>query len=163
MKRTRILTALAAAGALAAVPVGADANNGSAHAQNGSNHGCDHHPTVTRSFVLTGRLVSYDGNTVEITVKNANRHARHSGEITDQDANKAGVQVKGASYSVSDTSDSFVVKESGYETGENPAAGDKVRIRGRISYTRKHCAPELSTADRYGAPNIRRVRFIDVD
>ena len=154
MKKTRTFALLLALAGLAAIP------GGTASAANQS---CKH-PTVTRSFVVTGTLVSWNGNTVEITVRNANRAARNSGELEDQNPNRKGVQVRGGSYSVSDSSDSFNTYFSGYESGEQPAAGDKVRIRGRIAYTKKRCAPEgTSTADRYATPNVKRVRFIDAD
>jgi hypothetical protein len=120
--------------------------------------------TVKRGFVVRGTLVSFtaDEESVEVTVTGANRHARRSGEIADQDASKPGVQVKGASYSVS--GDPFKYKLVGYETGEDPAAGDKVRIVGKIEYTKKKCAPEgTSLEDRYGDVNVRKVTIKDAD
>src|SRR5215217_5041360 len=123
MKMTRTLAALGSLGVLALLPMTADATKG-------SNHRCSH-PSVTRAFVVTGTLVSWDGTNLEITVKSANRHARNSGELTDQDAGKKGVQVKGGTYTTSLSGDSFKTSQSDYEAGEQPSTGDKVRVIGR--------------------------------
>jgi hypothetical protein len=155
MKMTRTLAALGALGVLVAVPITADAKQG-------SNHSCSH-PSVTRAFVVTGTLVSWDGTNLEITVKSANRHARNSGEIADQDASKKGVQVKGATYSITLASDTFKTSQSDYEAGEQPSAGDKVRIIGRIAITKSRCATDETLAERSAAPNVKRVKFIDAD
>jgi hypothetical protein len=166
--------ALLAAGALIALPTVAQANHNS-HAP--ADHGSKSKRCAPKNkgFVVTGNLVSGTADdpattdvneaSVTITVKNANRHARNSGELTDQNAEKKGVQVKGGTYTLDNDDDAYKVVFSGYEEGETkPNAGDKVRISGKIPVTRKRCAPEgTSTADRYGEPNIRRVKFVDVD
>ena len=39
-----------------------------------------------------------------------------------------------------------------------PAAGDRVKVKGRIAVTRKRCADEGATADdRYATPDVTRV------
>ena len=77
------------------------------------------------------------------------------------------MQVAGQRYTVDASgppADPFGVRLSGYETGEAPATGDKVRIAGKIAVQRKKCAVKgTSLADRYGAVNIRRVKIIDAD
>jgi hypothetical protein len=181
-KRIQTVAMLAAAGALLAVPAVGSANKpdnpGGGHGQSGSqSRGCVKHPTVNKGFIVRGTLVSYTADnpttpavneaSVQITVTGANRHARVSGELTDTNATKPGVQVNGGSYTVIGNGtppDPFSVRLSGYETGESPAAGDKVRIFGKITVTRKKCAAAgTSVADRYGAVNVRRVRIIDAD
>jgi hypothetical protein len=101
--------------------------------------------------------------TVTLTVTVANSHARKSDGIADQDATTEGVQVKGATYTVP-TSDAFVLNKHGYVDPDTPSAGDFVKVSGRIALTKKRCAPEgTSTADRYGAPDVRRVTIFDRD
>src|SRR5215210_7278215 len=164
--------AVLAAAALAAAPAAQAHKTGEQHSHGkGGAKGCK---TLKRGFVVKGTLKA-DGFTadnpdtetneasLEITVTGANRHARRSGELQDQDAAKKGVQVKGGSYTVSGGDDAFKVRLVGYEPGENPEAGDKVRIVGRIRYTKKRCAEGTSVADRYGAPNIRKVKVKDAD
>jgi len=158
MKATRIIALLAAA-ALVAVPVAAEAAKGGKR-------------TVNKSFVVTGKLkqdgfspddpstTSVNEAGVKITVKNANRHARRSGELQDQNTSKKGVQVKGGSYMLDNNDDSFTVVRSGYESGEQPGENDKVRITGKIPYTRDK---GLELDERYGEPNIRRVKIVDTD
>jgi|SRR5215211_1876682 len=162
MKTFRITVVLAAA-SLAAVPVVAEAARGG--------HRAGKH-TVNKSFVVTGKLkqngFSADAPTttaanetvVEITVKNANQHARRSGELEDQNTSKKGVQVKGGDYTLDNDGDLFNVVLSGYEQDEQPGQNDKVRIAGKIPYTRDK---SLSLDDRYGVPNIRRIKIIDSD
>jgi hypothetical protein len=180
-KRTQSMAALVAAGALFAIPAVGQAKSdhaggGNAHPHNGSG-GCTNHPTVKKGFTVRGTLVDYTADnpmttdvneaSVKITVAGANHNAKVSGELTDQNATKDGVQVKGGSYTVKGngtTPDPFKVKLSGFETNETPAAGDKVRIVGKITVTRKKCAAaNATTADRYGAVNVRSVRIIDAD
>src|SRR5215211_2386648 len=157
MKTARI-TALLAAASLAAVPVAAEAARGG---HRGGQRGGK--PAVNKSFVVTGKLkqsgfsaddpvtTSVNEAVVEITVKNANRHARRSGELEDQNTSKKGVQVKGGDYMVDNDDDLFKVVLSGYEQGEQPGENDKVRIVGKIPYTRDKSLP---VDDRYGVPNI---------
>jgi hypothetical protein len=180
-KRIQSIGVLVAAGALFAVPTVGQAksdhaNGGNGHPHNGAS-GCTKHPTVNKGFTVRGTLAEFTADnpmttnvneaSVKITVTGANRHARVSGELTDQNATKPGVQVKGGSYTVKGngtTPDAFKVKLSGYEGTDTPSVGDKVRISGKIAVTRKKCAAAgTSTADRYGAVNVRAVRIIDGD
>lgn len=177
-KRIQCLATVVAAGALLAVPAVGQAHHKAGHTKGGSGQGksCAKKPTVNKGFVVRGTLASYTADaaatpanetSVTITVKGANRHAKLSGELTDTDATKPGVQVAGGSYSVDSSgtpADLFGVRLSGYETGEAPAAGDKVRIVGKVAVTRKRCAPAgTSVADRYGDVNVRSVKIIDAD
>jgi hypothetical protein len=163
MSKVRTIGLLLALLALAAAPAASQAGKGKG--KSGT------HCTLKRGFTVRGTLVSFtaddpnteaDEESITVTVTGANRHARHSGEIADQDASKPGVQVKGATYSVSD--DPFKYKLVGYQGTDTPSAGDKVKIVGKIAYTKKKCAPEgTSLADRYGDPNIRKVKIKDAD
>ena len=181
MNALKRLGMVAVAGAVMAVPAVSEAHHRAGHTQ-GPNPGggiCTTKPDVNKGYVVTGTLVSggytpdnpttpmVNETSVAITVKNANRHARVSGELDDQNATKAGVQVKGDSYTVNSSgtpADLFTVKLSGYEAMESPGTGDKVRIAGKVAVKRKRCAPAgTSVADRYGAVNVKRVRIIDAD
>jgi hypothetical protein len=155
-------------------PVAAQANHKANHSPRAKRHAarsCDRTPRV--GFVVAGTLTSFtadDPNTtaneasVTMTVKRANLHARRSGELADQDAAKKGVQVAGDTFTVSAATDAFRLRLGGYETGESPAAGDAVRVIGLVPRTKKRCAAaETSTADRYGAFNVRRVSIHDAD
>lgn len=182
IKRIQCLALLAAAGALMAVPAIGQAHHRPGHTNGGQGQAkgqgksCAKKSAVNKGFVVRGTLVSYTADnpatpqnetSVQITVRGANRHARVSGELTDTDANKSGVQVGGGSYTVNSSgtpADLFGVKLSGYESGEGPTAGDKVRIVGKVAVTRRRCAaPGTSLDDRYGDVNVRRVRIIDAD
>jgi hypothetical protein len=93
--------------------------------------------------------------TVTLTVTSANSHARNSGELADQNADRKGNQVKGATYTIS--GDAFVMK-LGDDGTLVPAAGDRVKVKGRIAMTKKRCAEEGATADdRYATPDVTRV------
>ena len=130
-------------------------------------------PSANKGFVVKGTLDSFTADnpataaneeSVTLTVTKANRHAKLSGELADQDAAKAGVQVKGATFSADGATDTngFRVKLVGYGTGETPAAGDKVSLVGKISVAKAKCAPAgTSTADRYGKVNVRKVKIKD--
>jgi hypothetical protein len=168
IRKLRLFGLLLAVLALGALPAVSQANHGK---HKGAGKGHHSKCTVKRGFTVRGTLVSFtaddpataaDEESVDITVTGANRHARRSGEIPDQDAAKPGVQVKGAPYSVS--GDPFKYKLVGYQGTDTPSAGDKVKIVGKITYTKKRCAPEgTSLEDRYGDPNIRRVKIKDAD
>ena len=151
MKKAHTFALLLSLAGLAAIPAGV------ATASPHPNQRCKH-PTVKRSYVVTGTLVSWDGTTVEITVRNANHAARYSGKLADQNPSKKGVQVRGGDYSVNHNGDSFQTYFSGYEPSEQPASGDKVRIRGTVLYRKKHC-----NGPSYSDVNVKRVRFIDAD
>jgi hypothetical protein len=169
MRTLRPVALLVAVGALLVAPVTVQAKHN--HPSNHRSHSCAHPPRV--GFVISGTLTSFtadDPNTtaneasVTLTVTHANLHARRSGELADQDANKRGVQVVGDSYTVNAATDSFRLRLVDYEAGETPAAGDHVRVSGLIPRTKKHCAAEgTSTADRYGTPNVKRVSIRDAD
>ena len=94
--------------------------------------------------------------TVTLTVTSANKHARESGELEDQNADRKGNQVKGATYTIP-AGDAFVMK-LGDDGALVPAAGDRVKVKGRIAVTKKRCADEGATADdRYATPDVTRV------
>jgi hypothetical protein len=167
MKTVRTIATLAAAGALLALPATAlAAKGGQGKAQN-----CE--KISTRGYQLGGTLVSVTPDepttldiseaTVTLMVTSANRHARNSGEIADQDATRKGVQVKGATYTVPVT-DVFTLMMNGYVDPDTPSVGDKVKVNGRVVLTKKRCAPNgTSTADRYAALDVRRVTVSDRD
>jgi hypothetical protein len=167
MKTTRTITTLVAAAALFAVPATAVAAKGG----QGKAKSCE--KTHGVGYQVTGTLVSATADdpattdvseaTVTLTVTAANSHARKSGEIADQDAAKKGVQVVGATYTVP-AGDAFELKLNGFEDPDTPSAGDRVKVSGRIPVTKKRCAAEgTSTADRYAAPDVRRVTISDRD
>ena len=153
--------AVLAVGALAAAPI-AGAEHKTDHSAGSKSQTCKK-PAVKKAFIVKGTLDAPPaGSTVDITVTGANRHARRSGEIADQNPTKRGVQVSGADYMVD--SAGAKLKLSGYEAGENPEAGDKVRIMGKIPLKKKKCAKDDATTDkRYGEPNLKKVKIIDKD
>ena len=166
MKNARTVATLTAVGALLAVPTtGLAAPSGP-----GTANSCAKVRTV--DYRISGTLVSVTADnpatpaneaTVTLTVKSANSHARKSGEIADQDAGRKGVQVAGATYTVP-ASDAFTLKLNGYQGADTPSVGDRVHVRGRIPLTKKRCAPAgTSLADRYGAPDVRKVTISDRD
>lgn len=159
-RRYRLIGLLGAATALAVAPAIAQAgHNPNANPNHGSK---GKRCTVKRGFVVKGTLASggftadADAATgeqpsVTINVTGANRHAR-----------KAGVTVPGT-YAVSAASDAFTLRLVEFESGESPGAADgnaadKVRIVGKVAYTKKRCANSG-----YGAVNVRKVQIIDVD
>jgi hypothetical protein len=167
-KYTKLAAAMVAAGATIAAPVtGAVAkdNHGKGKAKR-----CAKVSTV--AYQVSGTLVSATADdpatpaseaSVTVLVTSANSHARKSGEIADQNATKKGVQVKGATYTVA-AGDAFTVKTDGYEAPDTPSVGDRVKISGRIPLAKKKCVPAgTSTADRYGAPDVRKVTLSDRD
>jgi len=148
-----------AIGALAAAPI-AGAEHKTDHSPGSKFQTCKK-PTVKKAFIVKGILDAPPaGSTVDITVTGANRHARRSGEIADQDPTQRSEPISGADYMVD--SAGAKLKLSGYKAGEGPEAGDKVRIVGKISLTKKKCAEDGVTADeRYGKPNLKKVKIID--
>jgi len=165
-KTLRTIATLVAACALFAVPATALAAKGG----KGKAKSCAKTPKV--GYQVTGTLVSVTADvpatpaseaTVTLTVTSANSHARNSGEIADQDAVKKGVQVVGATYTVP-AGDAYVLKLDGYEGTDTPSPGDLVKVSGRIARTKKRCAAaNTSSADRYAAPDVRRVTISDRD
>jgi hypothetical protein len=156
--------ALLVAAAALALPLTSAANG------TGDTKRCERTPMV--GYSVSGTLVSavaddpattevFEGS-VTITVTEANGHARKSGEIADMDPATDGVQVAGATYTVS--GDAFKVRLNDYDELDTPSPGDSVKIIGRIPRTRAKCAPEGTTlADRYGAPDVRKVTVTDAD
>jgi hypothetical protein len=153
------ISAIVAAVALLALPAAAPAakgGHGRGHSDkaHGKSRGCA--KVSTRGFQVTGTLVSAGEGTVTLTVTAANKHARESGELADQDAARKGVQVKGATYTVP-AGDVFELR-LGDDGTLVPAAGDRVKVKGRIAVTKKRCAADgASTADRYASPDVTRV------
>ena len=148
----RLIGLVAAAVALALVPATAVAKNDGT-----SGKSCD---AKNKAFVVKGTFVSSTADSVTLTVTRANRHARRSGELVDTDAGTEGTQV-----TYSSASDDYTLKLSGYDGDtDTPSPGDKVRVKGKIAYTKKRCAPEgTSVEDRYGDVNVKRVKLIDKD
>lgn len=158
IRKLRPMVLLVAVMALAALPAVSQAGHGKHKgAEKGHKHGHGkRHCTIHRGFVVRGTLVSFTGGdspSVTLTVTKANRHARRSG-ISKGDE---------VTYSAATDENGFKVRLSKYETGEAPKAGDKVRVVGKIEYTKKKCAPDKSLEERYGDVNVKRVRIVDVD
>jgi hypothetical protein len=154
------ISAILAAVALCALPAAAGAVKGG----HGHGHGKGHAKTHGKSghaeakgkskrcakvhavgFQVTGTLVIAGEGTVTLTVTAANKHARESGELA-----------VGQDYTVPAT-DAFELK-LGDDGTLVPAAGDRVKVKGRVAVTKKRCAADgTSTADRYAAPDVTRV------
>ena len=173
MKTANNILALGLAAALFAVPAtalgakgGQGKSKGKAKSGQGKAKSCA--KTHSRGFQVGGTLVSFTADdvattdaseaTVTLTVTSANKHARESGELADMDAAKKGVQAKGATYTVP-AGDAFELK-LGDDGAAVPAAGDRVKVKGRIAVTKKGCAAEGTTvADRYATPDVTRVKI----
>jgi hypothetical protein len=141
--------------ALAVAPAVSDAHHPN-HGKHKGHHKAHRHCTTHPGFVVKGTLVSFTGGadpTLTLTVTGANKHARRSGVHKGDEV----------TYSAATDKNGFKVKLSGYETGETPKAGDKVRLVGHIEYTKKKCAPGKTREERYGDVNVRRVKVVDVD
>jgi hypothetical protein len=175
LKHARTLATVVAAGALLTLPAAGIAAKPAgagkpAAAGKGKSKGC----AKTRSvgYTVSGTLKSFTADdpatpvseaTVTLTVTNANRHARLSGDIADQDAAKPGVQAKGFEYTVPAT-DAFKLRLNGYEGTDTPSLGDRVHVVGKVPLTKARCAADgTSVADRYGAVDVRRVAIGDRD
>lgn len=170
-KHARTFGSLLAAGALLAAPAAGLAAKPAGTGDAAKAHACKVH---SAPFNVTGTLVSavaddlttplVNEGTITMTVTGANRHARNSGELADQDLTMKGVQVKGGTYTVAAATDAFVLKLRGYEAPDTVSVGDRVKVHGKVAVTRKHCAAAgTSTADRYGAVDVRRVAIGDRD
>jgi hypothetical protein len=143
--------------AFAALPAVSQADHGK-HKGRGKGHS---HCVIHVAYVVKGKLVSFtpdDPSTtgtneavVELTVTGANKHARRSGVHKGDDI----------SYTAATDPNGFKVSLSGYGTGESPQANDKVRVVGKIEYTKKKCAPGKTREERYGDVNVRRVKVIN--
>ena len=165
----KTITAVVAVGALLAAPAAGLAAKG-ANQGKGATKRCA--KVSGLSYQVGGTLVSVTADdpatpaseaSVTLKVTSANAHAAKSGEIADQSATKKGVQVKGATYTVA-AGDAFTLKLNGYEGTDTPSAGDRVKVSGKIKLTKKRCAPAgTSTADRYAAPDVKKVTISDRD
>jgi hypothetical protein len=164
LKTASRIVALAVVAAMVAAPAGATAAKGGQGKAQGKTKSCA--KTGTRGYQVTGTLVSVtmdDPATAEdseasvtLVVTAANRHARNSGELADQDLDRKGVQVVGATYTVP-AGDAYVLK-LGDDDALVPAPGDRVKVKGRVALTKKRCAADgTSTADRYATPDVTRV------
>lgn len=175
LKLARTLGAVVAAGTLLAAPAaGLAAKHGpgkpAGKGKSTARGSCA--KTHKVGYVVSGRLVSMTADdpatpaseaTVTLTVTNANRHARRSGDIADQDATRRGVQVRGATYTVP-AGDAYRLRLNGYEGADTPSPGDRVHVLGRVPLTKKRCTAEgTSVADRYGTADVRRVFVGDRD
>ena len=176
-KTIRLLAMLVAAGALLVAPTVGQAHHKPGHTKgpNGGqqkSHRCQK-PAINVGFVVRGTLTSFTADdpvtpandaSVNITVTGANRHARNSGELADQDLGTPGTQVQGATFTVSGAADPFKVQLNGYVAPDTPSAGDSVRIIGKIARTKAKCAASgTNLADRYGQVNVRKVGIHDAD
>jgi len=167
-KHARTLVSIVAAGALLVAPAASLAAKPTAKKPAKANS-CK---AVKAPFIASGTFVSGTaddpataGNEGTVTLKltSANRHARASGEITDQNATKKGVQVKGANLTIA-TTDAYVLKIVGYSGTDTVSVGDRVNVSGKVALTKKRCAPAgTSTADRYGAVDVKKVTIHDRD
>ena len=165
----KTITAMVAAGALLAAPAAGLAAKGENKGK-GDTQRCA--KVSGLSYQVSGTLVSAVADnpatpaseaSVTLKVTSANSHAAKSGEIADQNATKKGAQVKGAMYTVA-AGDAYTLKLNGYEGTDTPSAGDRVKVSGTIKLTKKSCAPAgTSTADRYAAPDVKRVTISDRD
>ena len=157
----RTIAALTAAGAALALPATGTAQRPADPGSQGRENRCAQVRTV--AYQVSGTYVSHTANSVTLTVRSANSHARKSGEIADQNASRRGVQVRGAMYTVPAT-DAFTLRLRGYEGTDTPSTGDRVKVSGRIPLQKRNCPPAgASLADRYGAPDVRRVTISDRD
>ncbi len=169
-KHARTMGSLLAAGALLAAPASGLAAKPAGKGKAAKANACK---AVNMPFNVSGTFVSgtadnpltldVNEGTVTLLVTGANSHARKSGELTDMNAAKKGVQAKGATYTVA-TTDAYVLKLNGYEGTDTASVGDKVKVRGKVVLTRKRCAPAATTlADRYGAVDVKKVTISDRD
>ena len=169
MSSFRTVASLIVAGAVMVAPTAADATHKAGHDPGSKSKRCRSDKTVKRGYVINGTVVSVTADdtattdvnewAVTLTVDSANRHARNSGELVDNDSGTAGTQI-----TIAAGSDTFTVNTVDYEAGETPAAGDGVKVNGKIPWTKAKCAAAgTSTEDRYGTPDIRKVTFTDAD
>lgn len=164
MTKTRLTVVALAAGALLALPATGLAAPGGQGKSQGKAKSCQKTPKV--GFQLSGTLVAVtqgDPNTVELTITAANRHARNALADLDTDADRKGVQLKGATYELSSADDAFTLKLNGYEGDDTPSAGDRVKVNGRIPVTKKRCDLPAGQTGRWGEPDVRTVTISDRD
>jgi hypothetical protein len=172
IKSLRSPAMLVAATALLVLPAAGEAKHDSSHGKSkGSEKRCAKAPKV--GYSVTGALVSVTADdpaspaneaSVTLKVTGANKHARNSGEIADQDATIDGLQVAGATLIVTAADDAFNLSLDDYQAPDTPSVGDAVKVNGKIARTKKTCAADgTSTADRYAAPDIRKLAITDRD
>jgi hypothetical protein len=126
----------------------------------GAKHKPKHDCTTNKAFVVKGVLT--DSSTVTTTAVNdfdvtrANSHARKAGFGPDRpgadSANDPGSYELPAGKTV---------KLVDYEDGESPAAGDKVRVLGKIAFD--SCTRDGDPRGYEGDPVIRKIQVIDSD
>ena len=155
MKRVVLTTAL---GVVLAVGGTAQAHHKDGHTKPPKPPKC----AVKKAFTVKGVLT--DGSTVTATgvqnfdVTGANSHARKAGygpDTTEADsANDPGSYELPAGKTV---------KLSDYEESETPAAGDKVKVLGKIVYDRCGESKDGDAKGYEGAPTIRKIQVIDAD
>jgi len=169
LSRTHTAVAsLIATGALLGVPAtGQAAGKGK---QDRGAQGCTkvHYVPFSVRGILIGALpddptTAASEATAGMVVASANRYALMSGEFdTDSDGTKPGMQ-PGGFFSVA-TGDAFRLKLHGYQRSDTPSEGDKIRLRGRMKFTRRRCAPAgTSIAKRLGPVDVRKVVITDRD
>jgi hypothetical protein len=173
-KNAKMIATMVAAGSLLAAPAaGLAAKGGNSAAAKGKAKACAT-KTMGVGYQVSGTFVSAVAddpattavNEASITLKvtSANSHAAKSGEIADQNATRKGVQVKGATMTIAMATDAFTLKLNDYAAPDTPSAGDRVKVSGRVKLTKKACAPAgTSTADRYAAPDVKKVTITDRD
>lgn len=170
MKIARNILTVALAAALFAVPATAfGAKGGQGKSKKGGQQKAKNCAKTHKvGFQVGGTLVSVTPDdaatadaseaSVTLTVTSANKHARESGELEDQDTARKGVQAKGGTYTVP-AGDAFELM-LGDDGTAVPAAGDRVKVKGRVAVTKKRCAAEgASVADRYDTPDVLRVKI----
>jgi hypothetical protein len=158
MKIAKNILALALAAALLAVPATAlGAKGGQGKSKKGGQHKAKNCAKTHKvGFQVGGTLVSVTADdsattdaseaSVTLTVTSANSHARKSGVLV------------GEAYTVP-VGDPFELK-LGDDGTAVPAAGDRVKVKGRVAVTKKRCAAEGATmADRYATPDVTRVKI----
>src|SRR4051812_12269404 len=162
IRKLRPIVLLFAVLALAALPAVSQAHHANHGKHKGAGKGHKSHCTIHRGFVVKGTLVSFTADaqattdtteaSVTLTVTKANKHARRSGVAKGDEV----------TYTAATDEHGFKVRLSGFETNDTPDAGDKVRVVGKIDYTKKKCAPGTTREERYGDVNVRRVKIVDV-
>ena len=174
LKHTRTFASLVAAGSLLAVPAIGQAAKPASPGKSGaskSTKNCAKAHSV--GYSLSGTFVSavaddaattdVNEGSITMTITSGNAAAKRSGDIADQNASRKGVQIKGATYTISGA-DTFALRLNGFEGTDTPSPGDKVKVNGRIAMTTKKCAPAgTSRADRLGAVDIKKVTISDRD
>lgn len=154
--RTRTLATLVAAGSLISLPAVAQGAPKESHGKSGASKACA--KTQKVGYSVGGTLVSYTADdaatkdvnesSVVLKVTRANAAARNSGELT------------GGTYTVSGET----VKLHGFQGTDTPSVGDRVKVSGKITRTKKKCAPAGTTAaDRYGEADVKKVTISDRD